>query len=221
VALERERLTAALRASSERLRASRARIAQAADSERRRIARDLHDGLQTRLVVLAIKAHAVCAGVDGDARTRADEVHAGLQGAISELRELVHGVMPAALTEGGLYGAVEELAEQIPIPTRLELDPAREPLPAPAETAGYFLISEALTNAVKHSHARELQLRITHDDGDLRIEIADDGVGGASEHPGGGLRGIADRIEALDGRLLLESPAGGGTRLIAELACAS
>jgi signal transduction histidine kinase len=221
LAVERERLTAALRSSHERLRASRARISQAADQERRRIARDLHDGLQTRLVVLAIKADSVRATVGADARAEAAELQTGLQSAIAELRELVHGVMPAALTEGGLYGAVRELAQQVPLPTRLELDPAGPTLPPTAETAGYFLVSEAVTNAVKHSHAHELQLRIARSDARLRIEVADDGVGGASEHAGGGLRGIADRIEALDGRLWLESPAGGGTRLVAELPCAS
>jgi signal transduction histidine kinase len=221
LAVERERLTAALRASHERLRVSRARIAQAADQERRRIARDLHDGLQTRLVVLAIKAHGVRARAGADARREASELHTGLQSAIAELRELVHGVMPAALTEGGLYGAVRELAERVPLPTRLELDPAGETLSPPTETAGYFLVSEAITNAVKHSHAHELQLRIARNDARLRIEVADDGVGGASQGAGSGLRGVADRIEALDGRLWLESPTGGGTRLVAELPCES
>lgn len=221
LALEREQLTAALRASGERLRASRARIAQTADEERRRIARDLHDGLQTTLVVLAMKAHAVRAGAGDSTRTQAAELHAGLHDAILELRELVHGVMPPALTEGGLYGAVQELAERMPIPTHLELDEDAGRLSPPLETAGYFLVSEALTNAVKHSRAHELALRIARDDGRLRIEVADDGIGGAQQRAGGGLRGIADRIEALDGRLRLESPVDGGTRLIAELPCAS
>jgi len=221
LALEREQLTAALYASTERLRSTRARIAEIADEERRRIARDLHDGLQTTLVVLGIKAHAVRASDGDDARAHADELHAGLQDAISELRELVHGVMPPALTEGGLYGAVHELAQRIPIPTHLDLDGSTGRLSPPAESAGYFLVSEALTNAVKHSRARTLELKIARNDGRLRIEIADDGVGGARQRAGSGLRGIADRIEALDGRLWLHSPAGGGTRLIAELPCAS
>jgi signal transduction histidine kinase len=221
LALERERLTAALRASRERLRASRARIAQTADQERRRIARDLHDGLQTRLVVLAIEADRVRTKVGAAAQADADELHAGLQSAIAELRDLVHAVMPTALTEGGLYGAVEELAQHMPIPTRLDLEPVGQPLSPTAESAGYFLVSEVLTNAVKHSHAHELQLHIARDDGQLRIEIADDGIGGAAYGTGSGLRGIADRIEALNGQLRIDSPAGGGTRLIAELPCAS
>jgi signal transduction histidine kinase len=171
--------------------------------------------------VRAIKADLVRAMAGDGARTQAAEVHAGLQSAIADLRELVHGVMPAALTEGGLYGAVQELAEEIPIPTRLELNPADQPLSPPTETAGYFLVAEAFTNAVKHSRACELQLRIAGNNGRLRIEVADNGVGGASQGAGTGLRGIADRIEALDGRLWLDSPAGGGTRVVAELPCAS
>ncbi|MGH2874197.1 MAG: sensor histidine kinase, partial [Solirubrobacteraceae bacterium] len=221
LALERERLTAALRASRERLRASRARIARAADEERRRIARDLHDGLQTRLVVLAIKAHSVSRQATPAAAPEADALHAGLQTAISELRELVQGVMPAALTERGLCGAVQDLADTMPIPTRLELDGELARLPGPAESAGYLLVSEAFTNAVKHSRARELRLRLASANGRLRIEIADDGIGGARHGDGSGLRGLADRIEALDGSVRVESPPGGGTLVIAEMPCAS
>lgn len=221
LALERERLTAALRASSERLRASRERIARTADEERRRIARDLHDGLQARLVVLAIKAHGVRSQTSGAARQEAGDLHSGLQSAITEVRELVQGVMPAVLTERGLCGAVEELAATIPIPTRLELDSSPARLPGPAESAGYFLVSEAITNALKHSRAKELMLRVARTNGNLTIEVADDGIGGARSGVGSGLRGIADRIEALDGHLRLESPVGGGTRLIAEMPCGS
>ena len=115
----------------------------------------------------------------------ADELHAGLQDAIAELRKLVHGVM---LTEGGLYGAVQELAQHIPIPTQLDLDPLDQRLSPTAEGAGYFLASEAFTKAVKHSHAQELQVHIARDNGHLRIEIADDGIGGASHQAGTGLR---------------------------------
>jgi signal transduction histidine kinase len=212
LALERERLLAALRASRERLRASRARIVEAADEERRRIARDLHDGLQSQLVLLAIKAHDL---------PDAGELHAGLQKAIADLRELVHGVMPPALAESGLYAAVEELAESVPMPIHLELDRSGEPLPPPVESAGYYVVSEALANALKHSQCRELRMRVARDNGSLRIEVGDDGVGGARPAAGAGLRGMAERIEALDGRLRVESSPGQGTLLVAELPCGS
>ena len=212
LALERERLIAALRASRDRLRASRARVVEAADEERRRIARDLHDGLQTQLVMEAMKAHDL---------PGADDLCEDLERTITSLRELVHGVMPAALAEGGLYAAVEDLADAIPIPTRLELDEPRDRLPAPVESASYYLVSEAVANAVKHSHAHELRVRIVRDHGPLHIEVGDDGVGGAHAGAGAGLRGMAERIEALDGHLVIESPPGHGTLLVAEVPCGS
>jgi signal transduction histidine kinase len=219
VTLDRERLTAELRASRERLRASRARVVAAADTERRRIARDLHDTLQTRLVLLAVEAHGL--GSDGSARAGAAALEAGLQTAIEELRELVHGLLPAVLAERGLYAAVEELADHIPLPITLELDSQRAPLPAPVESAGYFVVSEALTNAVKHAHAHELGLRIERTNGQLAIEIKDDGIGGAGAGTGSGLMGMLERVEAVDGRLSVKSPPGGGTLILAEVPCGS
>jgi signal transduction histidine kinase len=210
LALDNQRLTAELHASREGLRASRARIVEAADSERRRLARDLHDGLQARLVLLAMRADPV-----------SPELNAGLQEAITELRELVQGVMPAALTERGLYVAARELAERAPIPTELSVDANGASLPAPVESTGYFVVSEALTNAVKHSHAHELVVRLGHAGGALRIEVTDDGVGGAHVNGGAGLRGMADRIDALGGRLTVDSPLGGGTSVVAEVPCGS
>lgn len=219
-ALDRERLTAELRASRERLRISRARVVAAADTERRRIAHDLHDTVQTRLVLLAVEAHGLRtdgSGSDGAAA----ELEAGLQTAIDELRELVHGLLPAVLAERGLYDAVEDLADRMPLPIALELDSQRAPLPPPVESAGYFLVSEALTNAVKHAHAHELGLRIQRMNGKLAIEVKDDGIGGASAGTGSGLRGMAERVEALDGHLSVESPPGGGTSILAEVPCGS
>jgi signal transduction histidine kinase len=215
LALDHERLTAELLASREGLRISRARLVEATDAERRRIARDLHDGLQTRLVLLAMLA----------ARSREDEAAAaelaeGLQVAIAELRELVQGVVPAALTERGLCAAAEDLSDRMPIPVALDLDPGPTPLPSGVETAGYFVVSEAFSNAVKHARAEELRLSIGRRNGSLRIEIADDGVGGAAPS-GGGLSGLADRIDALEGRLSVVSPPGGGTRIVAEVPCGS
>lgn len=219
LALDRERTAADLHASQERLRRSRAAVVDSADRERRRIARDLHDGLQAELVLLAVQAHLLATADDPAAA--AGRLEIGLRTAIAELRELVHGVVPGVLAEQGLYVAAQELAHRMPIPVRLELDEPPARLPAPVESAGYFVISEALGNAVKHSRANELGLGIRRADGCLRIEIVDDGVGGATIDGGSGLCGIGERIEALDGRLTVESPPGGGTRLVTELPCAS
>ncbi|MBS1885390.1 MAG: sensor histidine kinase, partial [Actinobacteria bacterium] len=212
LALDNERLTAELLAGRERLRISRARLVEATDAERRRIARDLHDGLQTRLVLLAMLAGRPAA----DEETAA-ALSSGLQEAIVELRELVQGVVPAALTERGLCAAAVDLTDRMPIPVELDLEPLPGELPVGVETAGYFVVSEAFSNVVKHSRAGELRLSISRPNGSLRIEVVDDGVGGA--HLGGGLRGLADRIDALSGRLTVESPPGGGTRILAEVPC--
>jgi signal transduction histidine kinase len=216
LALRNEQLTAELRAGRDRLQRALARTVEASDAERRRIARDLHDGLQGRLVLLAIQAD----GVRSDPAL-ADDLGEGLQTAITELRGLVQGVMPAMLTERGLCAAVEELTERSPIPVVLDLDRAREPLPGAVESAGYFIVAEALANAIKHAQASAVDLRMAHADGELRIEMSDDGVGGAHADGGSGLRGMADRVDALDGRLVVSSPRGGGTFILAELPCGS
>jgi signal transduction histidine kinase len=222
VALDRERLTAELRASRERLRASRARVIEAADTERRRIARDLHDSVQTKLVMLAIQAHVLRSDSSADdGRAEAAQLESGLHEAISELRVLAQGLLPAVLVEGGLYAAVEDLAGRSPLPIALDLDTQRHALPAPVESAGYFVVSEALTNAIKHAHASDLGLRIERTNGRLTIEVRDDGVGGAQTGMGAGLRSIADRVEALEGWLSVDSPPGGGTRILAEVPCGS
>ncbi|MBS1676565.1 MAG: sensor histidine kinase [Actinobacteria bacterium] len=213
LAIDHERLAADLLASRESLRISRARLLEAGDAERRRIARDLHDGLQTRLVLLAMLAGRSGAGGEGAA-----ELSAGLQEAITELRELVQGVVPATLTERGLYAAAEELTDRMPVPVAIEFDPKGGELPLGVETAGYFVVSEAFSNAVKHSGAEEMQLSIGRRNGSLRIEVVDDGVGGARF--GSGLRGLADRVDALSGELTIESPPGGGTRILMEVPCA-
>jgi signal transduction histidine kinase len=210
--IDNERLTVDLLAGREDLRVSRARVIEATDAERRRIARDLHDGLQMRLVLLAMLAGRP----DGGTETLT-ELSAGLQEAITELRELVQGVVPAALTERGLYAAAVELTDRMPMPVALDFEPLPPGLPIGVETAGYFVVSEALANAVKHSGAEELSLSISRPNGSLRIEVVDDGVGGAMF--GGGLRGLADRVDALSGAMTLESPPGGGTRILVEVPC--
>jgi signal transduction histidine kinase len=201
LAVDRRRLTV-------ELRASRARIAAAADDERRRIARDLHDGLQSRLVFLAVQA-----ATDGDRAA----LSTGLQSAIDELRELVDGVMPARLTERGLAAAVEGLRERVPTPLRLRVAGLDERLRPDVETAAYFVVSEALANAVKHAAATTLDISLQRDGDRLAIVVADDGAGGA--HPGNGMRIMADRVHALDGELTVESPAGGGTQVRAVIPC--
>jgi signal transduction histidine kinase len=223
LALHNEQLTAELRAGRDRLQRALARTVEASDVERRRIARDLHDGLQGRLVLLAIQANAVRGDptLSAEARSDAAALGASLQTAITELRDLVQGVMPAMLTERGLCAAAEELAERCPIPVVLDLDRARGALPGAVESTGYFLVAEALANVVKHARAGSVELRMTQQGGVLRIELRDDGIGGAHANGGAGLRGMADRVEALDGRLTVRSPPGGGTGIDAELPCAS
>ena len=203
LALDRERLTV-------ELRASRTRLVEASDAERRRIARDLHDGLQSRLVLLAVQA--------GLADERS--LRNGLEAAIDELRSLVDGVMPAELTERGLPAAVEGLADRMPVAVTLEVDSLEQRFSPAVESTGFFVVSEALVNAVKHAQASELMVSLRRDHGDrLRIEVGDNGVGGADR--GNGIRSMTDRVEALGGRLLIESAVGVGTHVRAELPCGS
>lgn len=204
LALDRERLTV-------ELRASRARLVEASDAERRRIAADLHDGLQSRLVLLAVRAGLADMG----------ELRDGIETAIDELRALVHGLMPAELTERGLPAAVEGLADRMPVPVALRVDGIDGRLPPAVESTGFFVVSEALVNAVKHARASRLEVSLSRNGRDaLRIAIGDDGVGGA-DVVGHGLRSMADRVEALGGTLMISSPVGTGTRVEAELPCAS
>jgi signal transduction histidine kinase len=223
LAIERERLTVELRASREALRESRSRLVESGDRERRRIARDLHDGLQGRLVVLALRAGQLATRVGDQDGLGAEvgQLRSDLETAISELRRLVHGVLPALLLQRGLAATVEELLDQTPIRSRLDVAENDGRVPPHVETAGYFVVAEALANAVKHARAQQLSVTLTRTDSMLRIEVHDDGVGGADLDRGSGLRGICDRIEALGGRLDLDSTPGRGTRVLAELPCAS
>jgi signal transduction histidine kinase len=221
LAVERERLTAQLLAGRAALRESRARIVAAGDQERRRIARDLHDGLQAHLVLLGLQAGRLAVGSDPVLNKQATQVRTAAELAIAELRRLVHGIMPALLQQRGLFAAVEELVERMPVPTHLERTSGDPALPEAIESAGYFTVAEGLANAVKHAGASELRVRLAHVEGRLEIEVRDDGIGGARMDAGGGLRGVADRVEALGGRCRIDSPPGAGTRLWAELPCAS
>jgi signal transduction histidine kinase len=218
LALENERLDAELRARYEELRASRARLVEASDAARRRIERDLHDGAQQRFVSLALTLRLARNRLDPDSEAAGlvdrglEELDAGL----SELRELARGIHPAVLSERGLAPALESLAARAPVPVEVSVLPARR-LPLPVETAAYFLVAEALTNVARYAQASEADVAITRENGRAVIEVRDDGVGGADPGSGSGLRGIADRVAALDGRLHVESPVGGGTVVRAEI----
>jgi signal transduction histidine kinase len=221
LALENERLAAELRARLVELQASRARLVEATDAERRRIERDLHDGTQQRLTWIAMSLGLVDAKLPTDgaqAKPIVAETREALTAALAELRDLTHGIHPAILTERGLPEALDELCRRSAVTAHLRLFLDGR-LPPPVETAAYYVVSEALTNAAKHSRASEVRVAATCQGGRLTIEVADDGVGGAGTAKGSGLRGLADRVEALDGRLSVLSPPGQGTTLRAEFPC--
>jgi signal transduction histidine kinase len=184
-------------------------------SERRRLERNLHDGAQQRLVALALDLKIVQARLEDDPRGAADLLAAAreeLALAIDELRELARGLHPPILTERGLRVALESLANRSPVPVRIEAPLARR-LPDEIETALYYLVAEALTNAAKHAQATSATVRLSVAGDRVRIRIRDDGTGGAAVRAGGGLRGLAERLEALGGELEVDSPAGAGTTL--------
>jgi len=214
MALENERLAAQVRAQLEDVRASRTRIVEAADAERRRIERDLHDGAQQRLVALAMRLDQARGRVDGTAEL-IDATQDELMRAIGEVRDLAHGLHPAILTERGLAAAIESLAERTPIPVRATVTEQR--LMPEAEAAAYFLVAETVTNTVKHSGATEVRVETTVDAGDLLVTITDDGQGGADPSRGSGMQGLRDRIVAVGGTLVVDSPPGGGTTLHARI----
>jgi signal transduction histidine kinase len=221
LALENERLQAELRARLEELHASRARIVEAADDERRRIERDLHDGTQQRLVSIAMTLGLAGSRLEHDPAAVGpllDQARAALSDALSELRELSQGIHPGILSERGLRAALEELAYGTRVALELDVDlPDR--LPEPVEAAAYFVVSEALTNVTKHAEASSVRVRVARANGCAVVEVADDGIGGADGARGTGLRGLGDRVDALGGRLVVLSPAGRGTVLQAEIPC--
>ena len=198
------------------LTASRARIVAAADAARRRMERDLHDGAQQRLVSLAMHlrgtAHASPPPETGELTAQMDLVADGLTEVLDELREIARGLHPAALAEGGLRPALATLARRSAVPVRLDIG-LDERLPEPIELAAYYVVSEALTNAVKHAQATVIDVRAAAGDGLLRVGVRDDGLGGADPTGGSGLVGLTDRVETLGGRLTFNSPSGGGTAL--------
>ena len=222
--LENARLHAEVRAQLVQVEESRRRIVAAGDEQRRRIERDIHDGAQQRLVALALELRATQRRLGGRVDPDVERVLTGavaeLQVAVSELRELARGVHPAILTEEGLPGALESLASRTPLDVRVE-GGFDERLPPEIEAAGYFLACEALANAVKHADATHVRISAVREDGKLVLEVVDDGCGGADPTAGSGLRGLADRLEAHGGRLVVADAAGGGTRVLGEIPCAS
>jgi signal transduction histidine kinase len=218
LALENQRLAAELRARIEDLRASRARVVEAGDSERRRLERNLHDGAQSRLVAVALKLQLARMRVDGgsEVATLLDESSAELQASMDELRELARGLHPAVLIDQGLRAAVRILASRAPVPVEIAILPS-EPLPPAVEIAVYYVVGEALTNVAKYANASHATVSVEVAGTRVVVEVIDDGIGGADVAAGSGLRGLSDRVAALDGRLEVESPPGGGTRLHAEI----
>jgi signal transduction histidine kinase len=205
----------ARRQEQEQLRASRARVVHAADTARYRIERDLHDGAQQRLVSVSLAVRAARKALKADRVSAAERqlrtIEGELDQALEELRD-----HPAILTDRGLSDALETLAVRSQVPVEIEQAP-QERLSPQVEAAVYYVVAEALTNVAKYAQARVASVRVTREDGYILTEVEDDGVGGADADNGSGLRGLADRVEALGGRLRIDSPPGGGTRIRAEL----
>jgi signal transduction histidine kinase len=220
MAIVNERLQAEVRAQLEEVRASRQRIVQAGDTERRRVERNLHDGAQQRMAALALALAMLRDRAAGDAAMAAslDQAAAELKQAIAELRELAHGIHPSILTEEGLPAAVEALADRssLPVGVRADFDGR---LPGPIEATAYFVVAESLANVTKYASASGARVELSRCDGTLRVEVIDDGVGGADASRGSGLRGLEDRVAAVRGSFHVQNLPGGGTRVLAEIPC--
>ena len=205
------------------MKAQRARIVEAADGERRRLERNLHDGEQQRLVSLSLTLRLARARVKEEPEAADQLLDAAadeLSQALAELRELARGIHPAILTDRGLAPAIDALVARTPLPVEVH-DGLEGRLPGPVEAAAYYVVSEALANASKYAAASAVSVTIRRVDGRAIVEVRDDGAGGADPAAGTGLRGLRDRVEALDGRLTVTSPPGEGTTVVAELPCAS
>jgi signal transduction histidine kinase len=206
-----------------KLAASRVRIVEAGDTERRRLERNLHDGAQQRLVSLALQLRLIETSLRKDPES-VDALLATanreLDQALEELRELARGIHPAVLTDRGLEAAVRAVAQRAPIPVELTQLP-KDRLPDSVEAAIYYLVAEAITNVAKYAQATHASVAVERSNGFATVVVRDDGIGGAEPVRGSGLVGLADRVEALGGRLHIESPPGHGTELTAEIPCRS
>lgn len=220
IALENGRLEAELRARLQELHGSRTRVVEAEQNERRRLERDLHDGAQQRLVALALELGLLAeqTGSDPATQTRLKRARSEVAESLSELRDIAHGLHPAVVSGHGLAVALESLVAATPLDVHLRTDGLPR-LSEPLEVAAYYVVSESLTNATKHAHPTRVTVDVGVIDGTLVAEIVDDGIGGADSEGGAGLRGLADRVEALNGRLRIWTAAGKGTRVRAELPC--
>jgi signal transduction histidine kinase len=220
LALENERLDAELRATVAELRASRARIVASEEAARRRLERDLHDGAQQRLVSAALSLRLLAGKFNGDAEATRELTSARreVDDALHELRQLARGIHPAVLSDLGLRAALEGLAGRAPIPVEVMEGP-RDRFPDKVEAAAYFVVAEALTNVAKHAAATHASVQVRHTNGRLTVEVSDDGIGGADPAVGSGLRGLADRVSALEGRLEIDSGHERGTRIAATIPC--
>lgn len=218
--LENERLAATVRAQLTEVRASRARLVAAGDEERRRIERDLHDGAQQRLVALCVSLGLAARHAEPALAETLLRAQDELEQAVADLRALARGIHPTLLREDGLDPALEALARRAPLPVSVEGSSGARLAPQ-LELAAYFVAMEALTNTVKHAGATSITISVRREPGLLRLQVSDDGLGGARVAPGGGLSGLRDRVEALDGSLVVEAGRTGGTSVVAELPCAS
>ena len=220
IALQNGRLQAELRARLEELRGSRQRVVEAGQAERKRLERNLHDGAQQRLVALSLDLRMLerRLGDDPDSRVLVDKAREEIAASLEELRDIAHGLHPAIVTGHGLAVALESLAAAASLPVKVKVE-LEDRVEEQVEVAAYYVVSECLANIGKHAQASSASVEVGRSDGELVVEVVDDGVGGADTEAGSGLRGLADRVEALDGRLRVWTPRGGGTRVRAELPC--
>ena len=221
LSLENTQLHVELRARLEELRGSRARILESAQQERQRLERNLHDGAQQRLVALSLDLSLLEEQLEGDpsAAQRIDKARAEVAASLDELREIARGIHPAVVTGHGLAVALEQLAARAAVPVRLTVEVGGR-LPEAIEVASYYVVAETLTNVGKYAQATTATVDVARSARLVVVEVNDDGVGGADTELGSGLRGLADRVEALGGKLRVWSPIGGGTRVQAEIPCA-
>jgi signal transduction histidine kinase len=221
ISLENARLQAELKARLVELQGSRARVIEVGQKERQRLERNLHDGAQQRLIALSLQLSLLEQRHRDEPEVRAelDQARREIALSLEELRDVARGIHPAVLTGHGLKVALESLAARAALPVRLTVD-IEQRLPERVEVAAYYVVSESLVNIGKHAHARDASVRVAKSNSSLVVEVVDDGVGGANTERGSGIRGLADRVEALGGRLRVWTPRGGGTRVEAEIPCA-